>query len=199
MIEAQVRAEYEAQAQELYDRELARAREEGLESATRDAQAAAANDVTKLREEITSRVESAVNALQAAHAEALAKLEASVGEVTFAALCRLVGRQMTAKSFVLEQVVRACSQLRVDTVATARLHPRDVQTLSDLLQGQELRLHTLGLKVVPDASLTLGGCIIEADSGQFDGGLENQLRRLHAALAQPAPRADATKPPDEGG
>jgi flagellar assembly protein FliH len=103
-------------------------------------------------------------------------------------VCHFVGRHLAAEEFVLGLVGQTCAQLRAET-ATARLHPRDAALLGELLEGDVLRIQSIGLKLVPDESLALGGCVVEAASGTFDGGLENQLRRLHAALRAPL-RAD---------
>jgi len=113
------------------------------------------------------------------------------GEVAFAAVCHLVGRQAATRPFVLGLVEQICRQLRTDVRAMARMHPCDIDTLRELLQDGELRVHSLGLEVVPDESLELGGCVIEAASGRYDGALEGQLRRLHAVLTDA--RAQAVK------
>jgi flagellar biosynthesis/type III secretory pathway protein FliH len=69
------------------------------------------------------------------------------------------------------------------------MHPRDLALIRELMRDDELRLRTLQVQLVADESLQFGGCIVEAPSGDYDGGLENQLRRLHAILtAQDAAR-----------
>jgi len=181
-IEQQVRAELAAQIREIHASEREKARAEGLEAAVAEATANAEQDLALAHEELKTRLESAICAMEQAHQAALARLESSAGEVAFAAVCRMLAGQAGSQAFVLGLVERACSVLRVDPVATARLHPRDIETLRELLQDQELRVQSLGLKVIPDESLELGGCVIEAASGQYDGGLETQLRRLHSVL-----------------
>jgi flagellar assembly protein FliH len=181
-IEAQVRSELASHVRDLYDSEREQARAEGREAAVSEANAAAAQDLAEMRDEHEARLESALFAMQAAHQGALSKLESSVGEVAFAAVCRLVGQFSASQTFVLGVLQQTCAQLRADTSATARLHPRDIETLRDLLHDQRLQVRSLGLKLVPDESLELGGCVIEADSGQYDGGLDSQLRRLHGVM-----------------
>jgi flagellar assembly protein FliH len=183
-IEQQLRAELTAKMQELFETERARARAEGLEAALADARVAAEEELADARVQLTLHAERTLHSLEKAHDSAVAKFESSVGEVAFAALCRMLGQGVASQAFVLEQVARTCEQMRGEVTATARLHPRDIETLGEMLQGQELRLPPLSLKVVPDESLELGGCVIEAASGRFDGSLEGQLRRLHAALTQ---------------
>jgi flagellar assembly protein FliH len=182
-IEKQVRSELAAHMQKFYDSERERARAAGHAAAVAETQESVAKQVAELREQLEANADSALSALQQAQQAALAKLESSVGEIAFAAVCRLVGEKAMSRPFVLGLVEHTCAQLRADAIATARLHPRDVQTLGELLQDHELRLQSVGLKVVADESLALGGCVIEASSGRYDGSLESQLRRLHAVLA----------------
>ena len=194
-IEKQVRAELALQLQELRDAERERAQAEGYAAGIAEAQADAAQQLSQAREQFKASVASALSALEQAHRSTVARLEASVGEVTFAVVCRLIGEKAATQSFVLGLVERACVQLRTDAIATARLHPRDIHVLRELLHDAELRIQSLALKVVSDESLELGGCVIEAASGQYDGGLESQLRRLHGVLtgsgAAESPRATA--------
>lgn len=181
-IEHQVRLELANEMEELYERERERARADGYAEGLEQANKAAADALERTQEQVRAQVDSALRAMEAAHQAALAKLESSVGEVAFAAVCRFVGRKAASHSFVLHLVEHACAGLRAGAVVTARMHPRDIHTLSELLHGSELRIQSLGVKLVPDDSLELGGCVIEADAGRYEGGIESQLRRLHAVL-----------------
>jgi flagellar assembly protein FliH len=185
-IEARLRAETKLQLQEQYQTERERARRDGLT----EARSCAADELARFQQQLRVELAGALSALERAHEELLRRLEASVGEVAFAAVCHFVGRHVACEDFVRALVGQACAQLRAET-ATARLHPRDVALLGQFLEGDVFRVQSIGLKLEPDASLALGGCVVEAASGTFDGGLENQLRRLHAALSVPL-RADVS-------
>lgn len=183
-IERHVRAELGVQMEKALDAERERARIEGREAAAKEAKAAAVAELQRLREQLTANVDRAVAALEQAHRAAMAQLESSVGEVAFAAVCRLIGRELPTGAWVMDVVKNTCAQLRGETAAVARLHPRDIDILRDLLQGRELQLDALALKVVPDESLEIGGCRLESASGNYDGSLDSQLRRLHAVLTR---------------
>lgn len=196
----QVREELATHLQETRAREHERARAEGFAAGMEEARAAAAKELAQARDKLETQAHGALSAMAKAHQAVLSKLQSNVGEVAFAAVCRLAGRKAVSQEFVMGMVQHTCSQLRAETVATVRLHPRDVSTLRDLLQDQELRVRSVGLKVMEDDSLELGGCVVEAASGQYDGGLESQLRRLHAVLNGPdatghAPAATAPERP----
>jgi flagellar biosynthesis/type III secretory pathway protein FliH len=192
-IEKQVRSELATHMQNLYDSERERARAAGHAIALAEARVAAEEELKDLSDQLKAAADQALSAMAQAHQAVLSKLESSVGEVSFAAICRLVGHNAASQTFMLGLIEQTCAQLRADALATARLHPRDVQTLRDLLQDHELRVSSLALKVVPDDSVKLGGCVIEAASGQYDGGLESQLRRLHAVLVGDAATESAIR------
>lgn len=181
-IEREVRSEMLAQMEKVYSAECERARADGYADGVAEAKDVVVKENAEVRQQLQSAAESAITALERAHAAALAELQASVGEIAFAAVCRLSGEQATSKAYVLGLVDQVCAQLRGDMMATVRLHPRDVATLQELLQVDGLHIRSLDLKVVPDDSLKLGGCVVEAASGRYDGGLEGQLHRLHALL-----------------
>lgn len=185
-VEEQVRAELASQAQKVYEEERQRAHANGYADGIAEAQAAAAEHLAQARAEFKARMQSALAAIEQAQQARLEKLASSVGEIAFAAVCRLAGHKAASPAFVLGIVEQTCAQLRGDATGTARLHPRDIEALSEFVPGAELRIQGLGLRVIPDESLELGGCVIEASSGRYDGGLETQLRRLHAVLAEVA-------------
>ncbi len=196
-VETEVRNEMAVQMQALCDVERERARAEGYAEGLALAQASAAGQIERDRLGFAGRVEGVLSALSQAHASALAQFESTVGEVSFAAVCRLVGREIASRSFSLGLVEQSSASLRADAVATVRLHPRDIDVLEDLLKGEALAVRSLGLRVIADEGLELGGCVVESASGDYDGGLESQLRRLHAILTSPLVDASPTVRPGE--
>lgn len=193
-IEAQLRdqlaKEYEGFAAAERAEVHAEARAAGHALGLAEGRAEAAAQIAGHRDTLSKQTTSALDALETACKAALERIEAQVGEIAFAAVCRLLSRSALSRSFVLSLVHEICAGLPHETSATVRLHPRDIELLGELVSGQALRLRTLNLKVVPDETLELGGCSIEAASGEFEGGLESQLRRLHAVLTGPVPGTD---------
>jgi flagellar assembly protein FliH len=182
-IERSVRAELGAEARVAAEAERERAHAQGHAEGLAEGRGAALLDAARARVELQGEVQRALQALREAHAAALSGFEAGVGRVAFAAVCKLVGRHAATQTFVQGLVEQVCAPLRADAGATARLHPRDIATLRDLVAGDEMAVGALGLKVVPDDTLALGGCIVETSAGDAHGDLESQLRRLHAVLA----------------
>jgi flagellar assembly protein FliH len=181
-LERELRDEFTARAQQAEADERERAREEGYARGLEQGREAALAEAMVARAEMDARVEEALDLLRTAHQTAVDQWEAQVGAVAFAALCKLVGRQAGTELFVRSVVEQVCAPLRAGTAATVRLHPRDVLQLGGLVQGGTLSLGVLGLDVVDDASLELGGCVVESSIGVYDGTLHTQLKRLSAVL-----------------
>jgi flagellar assembly protein FliH len=188
-IERQIRHELAMQQQLMREEAFEHARREGLAAALDQARAEASVQLQHSRAELRQQVEQTLRGLQRAHQLALDTLESSVGEIAFAAVCKLVGQECQAVTFVGALVQRLCMQLRGDIAATLRVHPRDADTLRELLLGP-LSVLPLQLDLIPDESLALGGCVAEAASGRYDGTLETQLRRLHAVIGASGTSAD---------
>ena len=94
---------------------------------------------------------------------------------------RVVRRELSSNPQVLQPVVReALGLLTVDTrVAALRLHPQDMDVLSAELQRE---FPNLSITLVPDSSLTPGGCQVEAAGSGVDGTVQRRWQRAVAAL-----------------
>jgi flagellar assembly protein FliH len=88
-------------------------------------------------------------------------------------------RELTVNPNALQPVVReALGLLTVDSkVAAVRMHPLDLDVFAAELARE---FPNLQLNLVPDASVTAGGCLVEAAGTVIDGTVE---RRWHKAVA----------------
>jgi flagellar assembly protein FliH len=189
-IEREVRAEIAEEARRSFEAGRAQAETEGYEAGLTAARASSEQAVARTREELKATAATALAALERAHKSAMARLELSVGEVAFVSICRIIGERATSREFVEALVEQVCAQLPSESVAIARLHPRDIEILRELFEGNELRVAALALKVISDESLDLGGCVLETHSGSYVADLDGQLRRLHALLTHPSTAAE---------
>lgn len=180
--EESIRAELTQQMQLACDGERARAQAEGYAKGLTEGHAAAQAQIAQKTMELRALVDNALSALIQAGETAAGNFEASVGEVAFAAVCRLIGQHAASELFTHGLVKQLCAPIRAGAKATARLHPRDIENLSKVITADELSLGLVGLRIVPDETLKLGGCVVESAIGQFDGSLETQLQRLHRVL-----------------
>lgn len=92
---------------------------------------------------------------------------------------QVLRRELTSNPQALQAVVReALAMLTVDTkMAAVRLHPSDLAVLANDL---ERAFPNLKLSLVPDASISAGGCLVEAAGTVVDGTVQ---RRWHKAVA----------------
>lgn len=106
-------------------------------------------------------------------------------------MARQVLRQEIASNpNVLLPVIReALGLLFADSRAVQiRLHPQDLDVLQDILREE---YPNLSLTLQPDASLTRGGCLVEAGGTVIDGRLEKRWARAIGRLGQNLPWEEA--------
>ena len=92
---------------------------------------------------------------------------------------QIVRRELSTNPNAVQPVVReALGMLTVDTkMAAVRMHPVDLDVMGEDLSREFSNLH---LTLVPDANVTVGGCLVEAAGAVVDGSVE---RRWHKAVA----------------
>jgi flagellar assembly protein FliH len=92
---------------------------------------------------------------------------------------QVLRRELTVNPNALQPVVReALSLLTVDSkMAAVRMHPMDLDVFAEDLVRE---FPNLQLNLVPDANVTVGGCLVEAAGTVIDGTVE---RRWHKAVA----------------
>jgi flagellar biosynthesis/type III secretory pathway protein FliH len=81
-----------------------------------------------------------------------------------------LARQPSAAAFVAERAWRASGA----STATLRVHPADVQEVSEAMGA--------ACVIVADASLKRGDCIVETSWGKLDARIETQLVKFAEAL-----------------
>lgn len=83
------------------------------------------------------------------------------------------------------ELVAAVAQEAIDTLLlsaqhiTLRVHPDDHALVA---QGAADVLEARGARLLPDAGITRGGCVVESDIGVIDGSMETRWRRAVASL-----------------
>jgi flagellar assembly protein FliH len=164
----------------------ARAGRGGDEDGYADGQARAAQEATREREALVSRVEKAIASLDAAvrGAQELdgrrrAELQSTASELAFTLLEELLARELAlSASPGRDAITRALALDKGTEPATVRLNPRDLEALdgfADLASGRQLT-------VVADASVEAGGAIIEIGRSTLDGRLRTALERVRGVL-----------------
>lgn len=122
----------------------------------------------------------------------LTSLDAELGSLqqdmarTLAIAATHLARTIVRSELVAQpQLVAAVAQEAIDTLLlsarhiTLRVHPDDHGFVA---QGAAEVLTARGARLLADASLTRGGCLVESDIGVIDATIEARWRRAAAAL-----------------
>lgn len=98
---------------------------------------------------------------------------------------RILHSELARRPELTAQIVRGALELAAGTPRIVlRLHPDDAARLQqDCLNALEKLGAAESATIVPDESITQGGCIAELPQGTIDARLETQLARIAAELS----------------
>jgi flagellar biosynthesis/type III secretory pathway protein FliH len=99
-------------------------------------------------------------------------------EITFAAVCRVLGDQAAHPEGLRALVRQAADDLADRDVLQVRLHPDDVELVAGMADSVPA-----GVTLLADSAIRLGGCLIDGSGGTLDARLETQIAELAAALS----------------
>jgi flagellar assembly protein FliH len=108
-------------------------------------------------------------------------LEDAAIAIAFEATIQLLGERLATKDGVRAAVQRVLERVRTNDKATVRLSPADHQLLTQAAE-QDAGIDTSRFGLVSDATVRLGGCVVETRAGRIEGSLETQLARLIDSL-----------------
>ncbi len=131
-------------------------------------------------------IESALTRLDTAWSDLQAEVEDSLQDLTFEAVCRIVGEQAVDAQTVAGMVRNVTQRLRDADVLRIRLHPAECNALRSALRKNEIDGLTPRLieKLSEDATLTSGGCVVETLRGDYRATFDVQMQRLRELIAQ---------------
>lgn len=118
---------------------------------------------------------------------AVHQIEMQVVRLALEIARRILHREVSMDRHLAEAMVRvALDRLGATGPITIRLHPDDVAAVSD-----RVRTGDGSLTLVADANVSRGGCLVEADAGFVDGGLDAQFAEIAHALFEDEERHPA--------
>ena len=114
-------------------------------------------------------------------AQLLARIEPELVELVIEAVRAVVGDFVDSDvGLVRTTVERAVQRAGAQQVVRIRLHPDDVESVrAQLVDGADVSEEWL---ITDDATVTLGGCIVDTTHGQIDARLDVQLAELALRL-----------------
>ena len=99
-------------------------------------------------------------------------------EITFGALCKIVGERYADDAFRLATIENVIASLKDLNGLTVYVSPSDMAVVSSLPESTGRH----DVRFVADDRVTRGGCIVESSAGSWDGRLETQIQRLKESL-----------------
>ena len=131
-------------------------------------------------------MQAATEALSEERNRWLAQWEAAAIRLCVAIAERIVRRELSIQpQCVAATVIEALELAAGDSHVKLRMHPEDASLLNEYGNEALGAMSSIGdTTVVPDESITRGGCIIDTRHGVIDARLETQLDRIAAELLQ---------------
>jgi len=170
---AEARREAEVKVQEAYAEGLRRGEEAG-----------AAAFLEKVGE-AAAVFESSAEAIRLAHEQFLESFEPSIVRLAQAAAERVLRRELRQTDIELVQstVHAAVNAMSERERLVLHLNPADIAALEENgIDIAETIADAPEVNIVPDETVTSGGCVIDSDTLHVDAQLEEQLGRIFDAL-----------------
>jgi flagellar assembly protein FliH len=188
----QILAEARAEAREIRDSASAQGKDEGLRAGfeaasnlieTRAGELAHQGIQEQLRTVLPAFREAA-RALAIERDRWLSAWEGAAVGLSAAIAGRILRRELAADPAVSAAVLREALELAAGTpIVSVRLNPDDVAGLGDCAAQSTAALAGLAqAQIVPDDSISRGGCLIETRHGVIDARIETQLERISREL-----------------
>ncbi len=116
----------------------------------------------------------------------LSGAEREMIELVIDAAGRIIGERVANDpDLVIQTVQRALEHAGSQNVVRVRVHTDDLQTLTASVDEQYGA--TLPFEVLGDNSVSVGGCVIDTDSGEIDARLDVQLDEIASILRDAIP------------
>jgi flagellar assembly protein FliH len=153
--------------------------QEGFEAGLADAAAGDEAAVTARTARLSDALIAAAVAARSQRAEAVAQAEREAIELAFELAEALLGRELSlSPSLSIDAVKRAVALVPEGEDLVVRLHPDDVITADDL----KTLVAEASVKVVHDAEVEIGGCVVEAGPCRIDAQIGPAMARARALI-----------------
>lgn len=159
------------------DEQLAAARQEGFDEGQREALEEARG---QWREQ-DARINALAASFELARQTVIAQAEDGMVALVFEAVCNILGATAANQEAVHSVVQQLLAVLPDASNARVHLHPADAALFEQaMLDAPDMLASTM--TIVPDATLVLGGCVVEAPGATLSARLDWQLEQLRTLL-----------------
>jgi len=160
---------------------LRAARQSGYQDGYRDGMAA----LEAFKQSFATQISAQVGQVTQAYASQLDDLQQDMARALAVSATHLARQIVRAELDVRPELVAEVAQQALETLLlsarhiTVRVHPDD-HTL--VAMGAQEVLSARGARLLSDACITRGGCVVESDIGIIDASIETRWRRAAASL-----------------
>lgn len=172
--------------EELQAEALRAARQGGYHDGYRDGIAA----LESFKQSFASQATAQIGALMTSYGDQMDMLQQAMASALADAATALARQVVRGELAAHPQQVAMVAREALETLllsarhVTVRVHPDDQPLVA---QGAQEVLAARGARLLADAGVTRGGCIVESDIGIIDASIESRWRRAAAALGCEAP------------
>lgn len=160
-----------------HERELQEAYQTGIAAGRAEAEAAAQEWLGGA----VAALEAAVAEVQAGEQRWLGALEENLAALAAAAARHVIAREVTADDTLIREVVqRAVAEFPVDHPLVLRVSPDDASVVKMALDAQSGPAREL--RLIADARIVRGGCLVEGRERIVDGRVDSALERIYRVL-----------------
>jgi flagellar assembly protein FliH len=164
---------------------LRAARQGGYHDGYRDGIAA----LESFKQSFASQATAQIGALMSSYGDQMDMLQQAMASALADAATALARQVVRGELAAHPQQIATVAQEALETLllsarhVTVRVHPDDQPLVA---QGAQEVLAARGARLLADAGVTRGGCIVESDIGIIDASIESRWRRAAAALGSEA-------------
>jgi flagellar assembly protein FliH len=176
VIDPALQRAWQQRMQSELDAARARVEEEGRAAGHAKGLAQARDESGSQREALASLIAALTQAVDAQ----IDGLEDTAIAIAFEATLKLLGNRLATTDGVRASVQQVLQRVRSNEKARVRLSPADHALL--VQQAESGGIDAARFELASDATIVLGGCIVETRAGRIDGSLETQLARLADTL-----------------
>jgi flagellar assembly protein FliH len=179
--------------------QLHAARQSGYQDGYRDGLAA----LEQFKQSFATQMSAQLGVLTQAYGQELDALQQDMARALAVSATHLARQIVRSELSVRPELVAAVAQEALDTLlmsarqVTVRVHPDDHALVA---QGAAEALAARGARLLADASIARGGCLVESDIGVVDASIAARWKRCAATLGCEEPWIEAETPaaPDDG-
>lgn len=179
-------AEPSKSPEQLVAEQLNLARQGGYHDGYRDGLAA----LESFKQSFAAQMTAQVGALVQSYGSQMDNLQQDMASALAASAVALARQVVRSELAERPQQIATVAQEALETLLlsarhiTVRVHPDDHALVA---QGAAETLTARGARLLADAAVTRGGCLVESDIGIIDASIETRWRRAAAALGSEAP------------